>query len=177
MLPRVNFGDIQMVQSHGGECHEASQDADKCIVCLEQYTDPCTTLIQLPCSHIFHPDCIAEWLKLKKVRVWAFENPPHFSLSFSLAFHAQFEARAVMIAYCSLATLLLRLKRSQAKPGSCPTRLAKLLGSLAAFTGSLYFVIHLRCRPGQDRVAHTCAQFFSCHLPARGPCHMFASVT
>eukprot|EP00050_Salpingoeca_kvevrii_P002342 m.191114 g.191114 ORF g.191114 m.191114 type:complete len:277 (+) comp10591_c2_seq4:2653-3483(+) len=38
-----------------------NSDADTCCICLEEYT-PGALLVDLPCKHAFHKDCIAPWL-------------------------------------------------------------------------------------------------------------------
>ena len=34
-----------------------------CSICLDNYSNPEIKLNKLPCNHIFHKDCIQEWLK------------------------------------------------------------------------------------------------------------------
>ena len=34
-----------------------------CSICLDDYSDPEIKLNKLPCNHIFHKDCVQEWLK------------------------------------------------------------------------------------------------------------------
>ena len=34
-----------------------------CSICLDDYSDPEIKLNRLPCNHVFHKDCIQEWLK------------------------------------------------------------------------------------------------------------------
>ncbi|KAF0709632.1 Aste57867_5857 [Aphanomyces stellatus] len=42
-----------------------ASDADACCsICLEEY-DETKEMIQAKCSHVFHEDCLIEWLKLK----------------------------------------------------------------------------------------------------------------
>ena len=48
-LPRVKFTD--------------SEEHKECQVCQEDYKVGEETL-KLPCKHIYHPDCILNWLKL-----------------------------------------------------------------------------------------------------------------
>ena len=34
-----------------------------CSICLDDYSDPEIKLNKLPCNHVFHKDCVQEWLK------------------------------------------------------------------------------------------------------------------
>jgi len=34
-----------------------------CSICLDDYSDPEIKLNKLPCHHVFHKECIQEWLK------------------------------------------------------------------------------------------------------------------
>merc|ERR1719409_1700111 len=44
------------------ELLKADADVDKCSVCLEPMQAG-STIRRLPCAHIFHADCIAEWFQ------------------------------------------------------------------------------------------------------------------
>lgn len=37
---------------------------DECPVCQDEYTES-MELVKLPCSHLFHPDCVIGWLKVR----------------------------------------------------------------------------------------------------------------
>ena len=56
-LPRATYRQARQ----RGMCVE-----DKCTVCQEQY-EPSDVLLQLPCKHWFHSDCIAQWLRASKM--------------------------------------------------------------------------------------------------------------
>mmetsp|Transcript_38315 Transcript_38315/g.59602 ORF Transcript_38315/g.59602 Transcript_38315/m.59602 type:complete len:133 (-) Transcript_38315:14-412(-) len=43
-----------------GEC-----DGTECAICFEDYEDPETRVVVLPCNHVFHPLCAARWFSQK----------------------------------------------------------------------------------------------------------------
>jgi hypothetical protein len=47
-------------RKYGSEALEDS--TEKCPICWEDFTTR-ITVKELPCGHIFHPNCIDEWLK------------------------------------------------------------------------------------------------------------------
>jgi len=45
-----------------GERPDRSVTQTQCMVCLEDFTDE-QEVRRLPCSHLFHSECIDEWLR------------------------------------------------------------------------------------------------------------------
>ena len=41
--------------------------SSRCAVCQMEF-EPGDEVLTLPCSHFYHPNCIGEWLKDRKVR-------------------------------------------------------------------------------------------------------------
>ena len=77
-LPKVKFsppgaGSGEGSGSGSGVAASANEATDKddfgqvsCSICLCEYEEA-ETLIQLPCKHRYHPDCIRQWLQMNKV--------------------------------------------------------------------------------------------------------------
>lgn len=55
--------DSDAKQSERGKCSGASR-ATACVVCLEDFQAG-STVITLPCRHVFHCDCVGAWLRLR----------------------------------------------------------------------------------------------------------------
>ncbi|CAE7897059.1 Rnf103 [Symbiodinium microadriaticum] len=64
-LPRLQYAELQ-TKAEVSERMPPNAAAslmtlqDQCIVCLSNFEPDCTVL-QLPCGHVFHEDCIADW--------------------------------------------------------------------------------------------------------------------
>ena len=43
-----------------------SEDKKKCSICLEKFKNNDNTMI-IPCTHLFHPNCIQKWMKIKNI--------------------------------------------------------------------------------------------------------------
>lgn len=46
---------------------EAGEEEEQCAVCRMEF-EPGEDLRLLPCSHMYHPACIGQWLHINKVR-------------------------------------------------------------------------------------------------------------
>lgn len=66
-LPRLSYADARKEYKSSFSSSHPVQGVDQCVVCLEEYTDSEATVIRLPCSHLYHPSCIEQWLKMRKV--------------------------------------------------------------------------------------------------------------
>ena len=45
---------------------EAAEGEEQCAVCRMEF-EPGEDVRLLPCSHVYHPDCISQWLHINKV--------------------------------------------------------------------------------------------------------------
>lgn len=66
MQPHLQAGSVLsfMSQGHCFQCD--AQPLCRCAVCREEYLQGQEVAL-LPCSHFYHPDCIAQWLQHQKV--------------------------------------------------------------------------------------------------------------
>lgn len=48
--------------SSAAQDHSNLNDQPECLICLQHYVDRETIIRELPCGHVFHPDCIDEFL-------------------------------------------------------------------------------------------------------------------
>lgn len=46
--------------------YSTQYSCDSCTICRDSFTDG-TKISELNCEHIFHPECISEWMKYKQV--------------------------------------------------------------------------------------------------------------
>eukprot|EP00884_Botryococcus_braunii_P009551 jgi/Botrbrau1/18598/Bobra.0367s0040.1 len=67
-LPRLKYGHARQIckSRHRLQSSSPVQGVDQCVVCLEEYAESDVTVVRLPCSHLYHPECIEQWLKLRK---------------------------------------------------------------------------------------------------------------
>ena len=55
-LPKGGFKDL-LTSS------EIAKEHPSCSVCVEKFDEKETELIKMPCSHLFHKDCLMPWLE------------------------------------------------------------------------------------------------------------------
>ncbi|KAL0699528.1 hypothetical protein Bca4012_055650 [Brassica carinata] len=54
------------VNDEGGFVFQGTVNDDSCCICLEKYGEKKRAVRKLECTHMFHLDCIEEWLKVKR---------------------------------------------------------------------------------------------------------------
>jgi len=80
---------FKSVQGKEEEEEEAAQDKMCCLICLGEYTETEVVRVMPDCEHMFHVDCIDEWLRLHVTCPVCRTTPLPSRLSTSLPEQAQ----------------------------------------------------------------------------------------
>ena len=69
-----------------GSTRTEEEEEEQCAVCRMEF-EPDEEVVMLPCKHLYHGECIAQWLKDRKVRAHLSLDspPPHLACASSLA--------------------------------------------------------------------------------------------
>jgi hypothetical protein len=57
---------LYQTYAHSKKSHQQQQLQKECAICMTEFENT-EKIIHLPCKHIFHTDCITEWLKHNKI--------------------------------------------------------------------------------------------------------------
>lgn len=62
-LPILKYGQYQNKHSPSNSSYK---DEEQCVICRIEFEME-DEVMQLPCGHVYHPDCLTKWLESKKV--------------------------------------------------------------------------------------------------------------